>query len=232
MGASPATGRGPRATVDLAARSRWSARCDVSLGWVRGPGRAECCVAPALSAWPGRAAAASTRVLHSRTRPHNQAHREAGCSPHRPSPSVAEARSPRYPRQTSTSVVSNKTDRPQKPAIPRICPSHKNDQQDPTWRSRRGPAGRSWRGDPARRSRPRSRSRGNRVCAGRMASTIGHSSPHDPSRHPDGGRLVGYRSAVRQAAIVATTQPATIVTAYVTHQTQIASMTNSSRYVR
>ena len=70
------------------------------------------------------------------------------------------------------------------------------------------------------------------VCAGRTASKIGHSSPHDPSRHPDGGRLVGYRSAVRQAAIVAMTQPATIVTAYVTHQTHMASMTNSSRYVR
>ena len=195
MGASSTTGRGPKAAVDLDARSRWAARCDVSPRWARGPGGAECCVAGArpVPRGPGGASGALARA-----RPVPR------CSPHRPTLSVAEARSPRYPRQTGTSVISNKTDRPQ------------------SRRSRRG---------PVRRSRPRRLPRGNRLC-GKDGQDDG---PYEPPRSRSSSRWWAprrYRSAVRQAATVAMTQPATIVKAYVTHQTQMASMTNSSRYVR
>ena len=222
MGASSTTGRGPKAAVDLDTWSRWAARCDVSLRWARGPGGGEWRVGPGV-------ARARDRPV-----PHSPARREAGRSPHWSSLSVAEARSPRYPGHINSSRVLNSAYRPRWPPIQPFCSPHRTRT---TTEIRPGRATSEIRpGGHDAEIRPGGHDRGDSLvatlCARRTARTTGHSSPRDPSRHADGGRLVGYRSAVRQAATVAMTQPATIVTAYVTHQTQMASMTNSSRYVR
>ena len=233
MGASSATGRGPRESPSTSLHGQDGRLAVTGPCAGRGPGGGEWRVGPGVARARDRPVPRSPQRLW-RTELHSPARREAGRSPHRSSLSVAEARSPRYPGHISSSRVLNSAHRPRWPPIPPFCSPHRTRT---TTEIRPGRATSEIRpGGHDAEIRPGGHDRGDSLvatlCARRTARTTGHSSPRDPSRHADGGRLVGYRSAVRQAATVAMTQPAKIVTAYVTHQTQMASMTNSSRYVR
>ena len=94
----------------------------------RGRGAARRCV----GARSGCLGAIRARVLHRRTKLHSPASRWVGRPRQRPSLSVAETRSPWYPRQTSSSLVSNQVYQPQKSPILPFCPSHENDQRNRT----------------------------------------------------------------------------------------------------
>ena len=120
--------RSRRMRSRLAARSGWSALRDLSLPLCRGRAQAR-----RSAAWPWHLSSQEEKL-------HRPASRWVGRSPRRPSLSLAEARSPRYPMQTSSSLVSNKAYRPQKSPIPPFCPSHENDQRNRTDGRRAAPA--------------------------------------------------------------------------------------------